>query len=139
VKSFYDNPVFHSQPLSALSDGRLQLTVMRETADLHVQIVRFVLDHQPAIVACELIDAEGQRHTFIDKVWIFVDQNLDAESEYPVAGEIRCAVLSRWRDARGRELVRVNTADPDSIESTVGASEFVVLQNQVSDPQGELG
>ena len=112
---------------------------MSQTVDLHVQIVRFVLDHQPAIVACEIIDADGQRHTFIDKVWMFLDQNLNADSAYPLSGAIRCAVLKRWRDASGRELVSVNTADPDFIESTEGLSEFVVLQHQISTLADELG
>ena len=109
------------------------------TVDLHVQIVRFVLDHQPAIVTCEIVDAGGSRHTFIGKVWMFLDQNLNADSPYPLPGAIRCAVLNRWRDASGRELVEVNTADPDFIESTEELSEFVVLQDQISARADELG
>jgi hypothetical protein len=115
------------------------LIVMPPTVDVHVQIVRFVLDHQPAIVACEIVDAGGSRHMFIDKVWMFLDQNLNADSPYPVSGAIRCAVLNRWRDASGRELGEVNTADPDFIESTEGLSEFVVLLGQISAPADELG
>jgi len=103
-----------------------------QKADLHVQIVRFVMDHQPPIVACELVDSIGRRHTFIDKVWVFSEQTLDAQSEYPQAGVIRCAVLEIWRESGGRELVRINTADPFQIESTEGLSEFIVLRDQVS-------
>jgi len=47
---------------------------------------------------------------------------------------IRCAVLAEWREAEGRELVRINTADPDEIESTERITEFVVLRDQVSIP-----
>ena len=105
---------------------------MTQTVDLNVQTVRFVSDHQPPILACELVDADGRCHTFIDKVWMFIAQTLDADSEYPRSGAIRCAVLDRWRDGHGRELVRSNTADPDFVESTEGLSEFVVLQTQIS-------
>ena len=41
---------------------------MSQAVELHVKIVRFVLDHQPPIVGCEVVDADGKRHTFIDKV-----------------------------------------------------------------------
>jgi hypothetical protein len=112
---------------------------MPETVDLHVQIVRFVLDHQPPIVACEVVDADGHCRTFIGKVWMFSDRILDANSEYPQTGAVRCTVLNRWCDASGREPVRVNTGDPDSIESTEGLSEFVVLQTQVSADPDQLG
>jgi len=100
--------------------------------DLHVQIERFVLDHQPPIIECALIDAGGQRHTFIDKVWMFSEQTLDARSEYPVPGLIRCSVMLTWCEIGGRELVRINTADPDQIESIEGISEFIVFRDQVS-------
>ncbi len=103
-----------------------------QTADLNVQIVRFVLDHQPPIVACELVDADGHRHTFIHKVWIFSEQTLDAQTEYPQPGIIRCTVLETWPETGGRELVRINTAHPDQIESTDGLSEFTVLRKQLS-------
>jgi hypothetical protein len=71
-------------------------------------------------VACELIDASGVRHAFIDKVWIFLDETLDADSEYPRAAELGCNVLSEWHDADGRHLVRVDTSHPDSLESVEG-------------------
>ena len=103
-----------------------------QIADLHVQIVRFVMDHQPPIVACELVDAGGRRHTFIDKVWMFSEQTLDAHSEYPQPGFLRCSVLKSWRENGGREVVRVSTADPDQIESTEGLTEFLVARDQVS-------
>lgn len=104
-----------------------------EAADLSVRIVRFVADGQPPIVACELVDADGSRHTFIDKVWIFSEETLDEQSQYPQSGVIRFVVLEGWCEAAGRELVRVSTADPDDIESTKGLSEFVVLRTQLSE------
>jgi hypothetical protein len=110
-----------------------------QTVNLHVEIVRFVMDHQPPIVACELFDASGRRHTFIDKVLVFSNETLDAESEYPQAGMIRCVVVEGWREITGQELVRVNTTVPFFIESTQGLSEFIVRQNQVSPFSGARG
>jgi hypothetical protein len=101
-------------------------------AELAVSIVRFVDEYQPGIGACELVDAEGRKHTFIDKVPILTDEQLDAHSEYPRPGTIRCTVLNSWKDAQGRELVSLSTANPYHVESIDGLSEFVVRQNQVS-------
>jgi len=100
--------------------------------ELTVQIVRFVDGHQPGWVECELIDAEECKHKFVDKVPIFSRKWLDAAGAYPTTGGAACEVMARWKDARGRELVRVTTARPDGIESTEGRSEFVVLAAQLS-------
>jgi hypothetical protein len=102
--------------------------------ELEVQIVRFVEEHQPPIVAAEFSDAEGRRHTFVEKVAIFSSDWLRADSKYPQPGAIRCEIVARWQDAQGRRLVRVTTEKPDSVESTEGLSEFVVMSTQVSSP-----
>ena len=99
---------------------------------LIVQIVRFVDDGFPGWVACEFEDAVGRRHTLIDKWPIFTDAMLDETDVYPQMGVVRCQVVTRWKDAHGRELLRVSTAKPDDIASTDGLTEFVVLSSQVS-------
>ena len=101
-------------------------------AQLAVQIARFVDDSQPGWVACEFEDAEGRRHTLVDKVPIFADRILNASSVYPQTGSARCEIFRRWKDRGARELVHISTARPDGIESTEGLSEFVVLSSQVS-------
>ena len=59
--------------------------------ELAVQVVRFVDDEpQPGVVACEFVDAEGCCHTLIDKVPGFSAKLLDARSDYPQAGAVRC-------------------------------------------------
>ena len=102
--------------------------------ELVVEIVRFVDDTQPGAVACEFVDAAGCRHTIIDKVPMFTVESLDAESQYPQPGVVRCVVLNRWLDATGRQVVRISTADPDVIESSEDLSEFVVLATQLAAP-----
>jgi hypothetical protein len=100
--------------------------------NLAVEIVRFTDDRFPGWVASEFMDAEGRRHTIIDKVPGLSLEDLDATSEYPRPGAARCEVLDRWRDALGRELARISLAKPDGIESTEGLSEFDVLSAQLS-------
>jgi hypothetical protein len=99
---------------------------------LSVQIVRIVDESQPGWVACEFTDAEGRRHTFEDKVPLFSEETLLAKLSLPRPGIVRCEELQRWRDAKGRELVRVSTSRPDGMESTEGLSEFTVLAKAVS-------
>jgi len=98
---------------------------------LSVLIVRFVDDHQPGFVACEFQDADGQTQTLVDKVPIFTTEYLDADSDYPKQATAACVVLSRWRDAAGRDLVRISTVKPCCIETAEGMSEFVVLASQL--------
>jgi hypothetical protein len=102
-----------------------------QRAELSVQVVRLVVEHQPDIVACEFIDADDRRHTLIDKAPIF-GLPMDADWIYPKPVAARCLVLSRYPDDLGRELVKISIADPDYLESTDGVSEFVVLATQVS-------
>jgi hypothetical protein len=101
--------------------------------ELAVEIVRFVSDEpQPGIVACELVDAEGRIHTFIDKVPGFTVKMLDAYSSYPLKGTLRCKKLATWRDENDRDVVRISTQSPDGIDSTEGITEFVVLASQLT-------
>ena len=104
--------------------------------NIAVQIVRFVDDGFPGWVECELVDASGRHHVLRDKVPIFTDEMLDADSEYPTTGKIPCEVLETFKDAAGRELVRVSTEKPCGIDSAEGLSEFIVspgLITEVSD------
>ena len=100
------------------------------SVELAIRIVRFVDDYQPGIVEAEFEDAAGVRHSVIDKVPMISLEDLDAKSEYPRAGSIRCDVLSRWRDETGRDLVRVRSHW--GIETTAGVFEWIVLEGQVS-------
>jgi hypothetical protein len=107
--------------------------------ELAVDIVRFVSDEpQPGVVACEVWDAKGRKHAFIDKVPGFTAEVLDASSGYPQRGGIRCKKMATWRDENGRDVVRISTEFPDHIESSEGVLEFDVFANQLS-PVGESG
>jgi hypothetical protein len=101
--------------------------------ELQVEVVAFVEDYQPGIVKCELRDASGQIHTFIEKVPYVISEPLDSESEYPCPGAIRCELIERFHGSDGRELVRVTTERPWFVESVDGISEFVVLPTQLAE------
>jgi len=98
---------------------------------LRVQIVRYVDDYFPGIVECELVDAAGRIHTFVEKGPVVSDQWPGPDDTYPMSGVIRCEILEQWHDPDGRDLVRVTTEQPDCVETKDGVMEFVVLSSQV--------
>ena len=96
-----------------------------------VSIVRFVDDEpQPGLVECELTDAFGNRHSFIEKTAIVSAENLSRDSRYPQTGVIACEVAAVWSDASGRSLARVRT-DVWGVESADGIRTFVVDRSSV--------
>lgn len=98
---------------------------------LKIQIVRYVDDHFPGIVECELVDAGGHLHTFVEKGPVVSDEWPGPEDSYPKSGVIRCEILEEWRDPDGRDLLRVTTEQPDYVETKEGVTEIVVLSSQV--------
>lgn len=101
-------------------------------SDLMVQIVRFAVNNQPGWVECEFVDAGGRRHSIIEKIPVVTAEDLDADSEYPRPGTVRCEIIKRYRDEKGQELVCINTDRPICIESTEGLSEFTVPANLIT-------
>ena len=100
---------------------------------IQVSIIRFVDQHQPGFVEAEFANANGNLHSLVDKVPVFSLEDLWSDSVYPQPGFARCVVLARSQDSQGRKLARVTIAKPDSLESTRGLSEFVVLESQISE------
>jgi hypothetical protein len=103
-----------------------------EQVDLAVQIVGFVDDYQPGTVEVEFTDAVGQLHRLIDKAPIFTTATLNTDSMYPQPGTIRCILLGVLEDTTGRTLFAISTADPFSIKTAEGLTQFDVLPSQVS-------
>ena len=103
-----------------------------ELRNLAVQITRFVDNHQPGWVICEFTDAQGSRHTFVEKVPVLTSEDLRAGTIYPRPGSLPCEILARWQDSAGTELVRISTARPLDDKSAEGLSEFVVTADQLS-------
>jgi hypothetical protein len=91
--------------------------------ELKVSIVRYISDDpQPGIVECQFQDAYGRRWSFIEKTLVVSVEQIDDHSVYPQPGTTACEVVQRFRDAGGRELIRVN-----NVESVEGVTQFDVL------------
>lgn len=101
-----------------------------------VQIVRFVEDHQPGFVECELCEADGGIQRFIDKIPMFTSRELWSDSEFPQPGWMRCKVSSRFVDREGLRVARISTVDPDRLESVDGRTDFVVPEANLMEDAG---
>jgi hypothetical protein len=101
-------------------------------AALTVQIVRFIDSDQPGWIECRFEDATGRQHSFIEKVPIVTNENLDADSAYPQPGIVGCEIVKEFRDEKGRRLVCITTSRPWSIETAEGLSEFTVSADLIS-------
>lgn len=98
---------------------------------LVVQIERLVDDDFPRFVGCSLIDADGARHDFVEKVPMVSASDLRAESHYPQSRCIDCTIEDEWIGESGKAIVRVSTEKPWSVASITGITEFIVLKDQV--------
>ena len=87
-------------------------------------IRRLVDEDQPGFIECELIDAFGQQHIFIEKIPVVTGEYLLCSSAYPRPGSFDCEVIAEWVDENG------STASPSGIESNLAAAEFVVPSSQ---------
>lgn len=99
---------------------------------LAVQIERLVDEHFPGFVGCVLIDADGLRHEFVEKVPVVSTIDLRPDSVYPQPGHIGCVIEEKWVDELGQCRVRVSTKLPWSVESVAGATTFTVFEKQIS-------
>jgi hypothetical protein len=97
-----------------------------------VEIERFVDANQPGFVECSLVDADGNRHTFIEKIPIVTVENLWIDSDYPTSGAIACVIESSIIDPMKGELCAINTERPWCVESTDGLTRFIVRADQVT-------
>jgi hypothetical protein len=94
---------------------------------LLVSNVELVEDGAPPIVRCEVLDALGRRHEFVEKLAIIsVVESLPAPD-----ASILCSVVDVTRDAAGRRVVTVDTGCPWGCETVEGATTLVVFEDQL--------
>jgi hypothetical protein len=95
---------------------------------LKVSITRYVSDDpMPDLVECGLIDRNGQHWLFFENRALVSDEVLGPDTLYPRPGVIPCHVMDRFRDAEGREVVRVDTGLPWGVVSSGEVTQFEVF------------
>src|SRR5262249_35172166 len=98
---------------------------------VNVEIRRYIDDSNPGWVECWLTDAHGQKWSFIEKLPIVTDAQLNERSQYPQPGIIACEIVERFRGADDVEFIVINTARPWGVESTNGETQFTIRQSQL--------
>jgi hypothetical protein len=98
---------------------------------LCIEIVAFVDESFPGFVQCAFTDAEGTRHTFIEKVPVVTTEELWNHSTYPQSGTVACERVQMVRDASGRQIARITIDVCDSLDSHRYDATYIVLQSQL--------
>jgi hypothetical protein len=98
---------------------------------LRVDIVGFADESFPGFVQCAFADANGNRHTFIEKVPVVTAQELWSDSTYPQPGMVPCEREESLQGGAGRGLARVSIGVVDSMDSPRYSVQFIVLESQL--------
>jgi hypothetical protein len=95
--------------------------------------VRWVSDEpQPGWIEVQLTDADGTVWSFFDKPPIVdVHDRIRRDATYPLEVELACEIVSRQRDAKGRELLTISTRHPWGVEAEDGRDQFQVTPDQL--------
>ena len=126
-------------PLRPPLNGSIVIRTEGLVFEIRVSIDRFIDRDQPGWVECTLVDAAGVRHLFVEKVPIVTAENLWSDSVYPREGFIACTVVGVDRAADGREILIVETEQPDGVESTTGEVRFQVFPDQLVETNRSAG
>jgi hypothetical protein len=98
---------------------------------LRVEIVAFVDESFPGFVRCAFTDAEGTRHTFIEKVPVVTTEELWSDSTYPQSGAVACERVEMTQDTSGRPTAKITIDACDSLDSHRYDATYMVLQSQL--------
>lgn len=105
----------------------------RQVAVVGCQVVRWVADEpQPGLVEAQLTDSDGRLWSFIDKVPVFLSEG-GRPARFPATAAIRCQIIQREILPGGREVIVIDTASPDGVDSN-GVTTFRVPAAAVSPP-----
>lgn len=87
------------------------------------EVVRWVSNEpQPGWVEGKLVDAQGATWRFFDKPPIFTSEAIDASTELPVDGKLRCRIVDEHVSG-DRAQVEVETIDVDADD---GQNHFIL-------------
>lgn len=100
---------------------------------LRVDIIAFVDESFPSFVRCAFIDADGKRHTFIEKVPVVTTQELWSDSTYPQPGVVPLEGIEKLQDGTHRGLARATIGAGYSMDSPGYSAHFIVLESQLVD------
>jgi hypothetical protein len=98
---------------------------------LRVDIVAFVDESFPEFVRCAFADANGKRHTFIEKIPVVTTEDLWSDSIYPQQGTVPCEKVESSVGGPARGLARVTIGVGDSMDLPGYSEQFIVRESQL--------
>jgi len=96
---------------------------------LRLDIIGFVDESFPGFIRCAFADADGNRHTFIEKIPVVTTENLWSDSVYPQQGTVPCEKVERLEGGSG--LARITIGVGDSLDSPGYSEQFIVRESQL--------
>jgi len=105
---------------------------VKEQWYVRAKITRWVDDHFPGFVECQLADRLGREWTFIEKLPVVTDANLWRDSQFPQPAFIACEIVSQGKDETGQETAEISTERPWGIEAVDGTTNFHVFTAQLT-------
>jgi hypothetical protein len=94
-------------------------------------IIAFVDESFPGFVRCAFADANGSRHTFIEKFPVVTTEDLWNDSVYPQQGTVPCERVERLVGGTDHRLALVTIGVGDSMDSPGYAEQFLVRESQL--------
>jgi len=96
---------------------------------LRIDVIGFVDESFPGFIRCAFADANGKRHTFIEKIAVVTTENLWSDSVYPQQGTVPCGKVDSLEDGSG--LARITIGVGDSLDSPGYSEQFIVRESQL--------
>jgi hypothetical protein len=95
---------------------------------VRVQLLRCVDRGCPGFVECELVDADGKRWLFTEKIPVVTTEDVSLDGPFPQPGVVACEVV----DSMGDRLI-IDTETPWGVQAADGTHRFGVPRGSVFD------
>ncbi|WP_154940297.1 hypothetical protein [Micromonospora palomenae] len=93
---------------------------------LRCEVVAWVSQDFPGWVRVRMVEADGKSWFFVDKVPVFTDGQLNADTRLPAPVRVRCSIVSQDEDG-----ALVISTQPDGVEAEDGQTLFRVRGRQL--------
>ncbi len=98
---------------------------------IKLEITQYIDNDFPGFIKGNFFDIHGVQHIFHEKVPVVTLLDLDESSEYPQEGIIACEIVQEHLAANGRKIYQVDSANPFSIETIEGNTQFEIFEEQL--------
>ena len=105
---------------------------MKHKKAVKITMLEFIAQEKSGLVNCELIDCKGEKFTFQGKPAMFTKEEINAETQFPLAGLLPCKIETKRLDTHGKMVHLINTARW-KVETTEVGGYYEVYEPQLID------